>query len=476
MCMKQFAERCELIGMILFFICIGFGQIIWLFDPWTIGTSNWIDSIEWIWYVMSLPFLLWFCASTWRLKIMCRERTASDVLGTYFVLLAIRILLVACALFTIWMIVFHRNQLILYGVSAGLSWSFVLLDQIIRTNQSSKKLHPYLGLTRQSKKAWILVGVTIMIAFLMLFPTSYRVTTPGMSINMNHYAKVASGQSNSKIMGVLVLERPAFAIDWLYAKWFKHYTFVKRSKLDTPMNEQLQVVRSMKLNANKIASAVAFQKTGISQGYISRGVIITQVMSGTPADGIIYPADHILSLNNQPINTTTQFKTFMKSVAPGDIVHISIIRNQNKMTLHVNTRSSSSDSKQAIIGVQISDDVELELPLTVSYKTYWIHQGGPSHGAMLTLALIDQLTAGGVTYGYHIAGTGTIDLQGRIGPVGGIEQKAYTVSRTGADVFFVPSGQEKEAIKGSADLHIVPVKTIDEVLAWLRSHPVEDLN
>jgi PDZ domain-containing protein len=90
---------------------------------------------------------------------------------------------------------------------------------------------------------------------------------------------------------------------------------------------------------------------------------------------------------------------------------------------------------------------------------------------MLTLALIDQMTPGGVTYGNHAAGTGTIDSQGQVGAIGGIRQKAFSIERAGFDVFFVPAEQENEARQGSAHLNIVPVKTIDDILVWLKENP-----
>jgi len=68
-----------------------------------------------------------------------------------------------------------------------------------------------------------------------------------------------------------------------------------------------------------------------------------------------------------------------------------------------------------------------------------------------------------------VAGTGTIGPGGVIGQVGGVRQKAYAVSRTGADVFFVPAGQEDEARLGAPDLTIVPAATLDDVLNWLKS-------
>jgi PDZ domain-containing protein len=89
---------------------------------------------------------------------------------------------------------------------------------------------------------------------------------------------------------------------------------------------------------------------------------------------------------------------------------------------------------------------------------------------MLTLAFIDQLTPGGVTNGHRVAGTGTIEMDGSIGMVGGIPQKAYAVSRTEADVFFVPAEAAEAAAKAAPTLNIVAVSHIDEVLDWLNKH------
>jgi PDZ domain-containing protein len=123
------------------------------------------------------------------------------------------------------------------------------------------------------------------------------------------------------------------------------------------------------------------------------------------------------------------------------------------------------------VGVQIVDAVELDLPLEVKFKSHLFHKGGPSHGAMLALTLMNQLIPGGVTRGNHVAGTGTIDIYGNIGSIGGIAQKALLIERAGADVFFVPAAQLEEARKDTKDLNIVPVNTIDDMLQWLQNHP-----
>ncbi|WKK70957.1 S16 family serine protease [Rathayibacter oskolensis] len=51
--------------------------------------------------------------------------------------------------------------------------------------------------------------------------------------------------------------------------------------------------------------------------------------------------------------------------------------------------------------------------------------GGPSAGMMFALGIIDKLTEGSLNGGEQVAGTGTIDAAGEVGPIGGIRQKMF---------------------------------------------------
>ena len=81
--------------------------------------------------------------------------------------------------------------------------------------------------------------------------------------------------------------------------------------------------------------------------------------------------------------------------------------------------------------------------------------GGPSAGLMFTLGIIDKLKPEDLTGGKIIAGTGTIDDEGEVGPIGGIPQKLVGAKDAGAQLFLVPTGNCAEALRnavpGSAD-------------------------
>ena len=71
--------------------------------------------------------------------------------------------------------------------------------------------------------------------------------------------------------------------------------------------------------------------------------------------------------------------------------------------------------------------------------------GGNSAGLALTLSVLDVLTPGELTGGFQIATTGTIDLEGNVGPIGGVEQKTITARKAGMDLFLVPENSLEKA-------------------------------
>jgi PDZ domain-containing protein len=93
---------------------------------------------------------------------------------------------------------------------------------------------------------------------------------------------------------------------------------------------------------------------------------------------------------------------------------------------------------------------------------------GPSGGLMLALAVTDSLNPGDLTGGRTIAGTGTIDRDGDVGPIGSVSYKVRGAAAAGATVFFVPADDAAEAAKAApATVRVIPVATYADALGWL---------
>jgi Lon-like protease len=97
--------------------------------------------------------------------------------------------------------------------------------------------------------------------------------------------------------------------------------------------------------------------------------------------------------------------------------------------------------------------------------------GGPSAGLMFTLAVYDLLSPEDLTGGWIIAGTGTIALDGAVGPIGGAPQKIAGAEWAGADYIIVPREHAEEARRVARTITIIPVSTVQEAIDALRALP-----
>jgi PDZ domain-containing protein len=111
--------------------------------------------------------------------------------------------------------------------------------------------------------------------------------------------------------------------------------------------------------------------------------------------------------------------------------------------------------------------VDYTFPVEVEIDTARV--GGPSAGLAFTLAIIDDMTPGSLTGGKRVAVTGAIDVDGRVGIVGGVEQKAITARTNRVQLMLVPKGEVRDARRGAGEVRVVGVDTIDEALAALQS-------
>jgi PDZ domain-containing protein len=441
-------------GLILLLPIIIFGELLWVIDPLRLPGDLFL--IDYIHILISLTSIVPFL---WALSALLLWRSART---RKFYSVLIRSIVIASSIPAGLTILAAPKEYWTLGISLVLAFISVLAD-LISTEYTSQRSFP--------KRSVCWTAGAVIALTILLCPTPYLVTYPGMTMNMNRYAHVDEGEPQGHIAGVLIFERPAFPVDWLYARLFPNYSFSRMEDLGMSLGEYNQVVRVMKQDANSVAAAIGMERAGIGRGAIYLGVFVNSVMKGSPAEGILEPGDIIVQMNEQRVNRIEDLQLLMQAVKPGESIAVDVLRDGKPVLLRLDTMPSDVDSDRAVIGIQITDYTEFDVPLKVEFTEYLLHEGGPSHGAMLTLTIIDQLTPGGVTYGNQVAGTGTIRSDGSIGAIGGIRQKAFTVARSGADVFFVPSGQEEEARLGSAELTIVPVRTIDDILNWLKEHP-----
>jgi PDZ domain-containing protein len=94
--------------------------------------------------------------------------------------------------------------------------------------------------------------------------------------------------------------------------------------------------------------------------------------------------------------------------------------------------------------------------------------GGPSGGLVFALGIIEKLTPEDVLKGRVVAGTGTINKAGRIGPIGGVDEKLIAAKRAGATLFLAPTENCDDITHVPAGITVYSVSTLAEAVSVLK--------
>jgi len=201
------------------------------------------------------------------------------------------------------------------------------------------------------------------------------------------------------------------------------------------------------------AIAVALRALGQK---VPQVVSISDLPKGSQSAGILRAGDLVVSIDGKPVSSPDAVRAAVRAHKPGENVAFTVRRNGKVMTLTVRTGASEG---HAVVGVFLRTG--FSFPIKVSINAGDV--GGPSAGMMFSLAIYDKLTPGALTGGIKIAGTGTIDSAGTVGPIGGIAQKLVGAKRGGAAWFLAPAGNCKEVVGHVPDgLQVVKVATFTQ--------------
>lgn len=246
----------------------------------------------------------------------------------------------------------------------------------------------------------------------------------------------------------------------LLAAWLSPDTDIASESLYFPADataQQVQAENTEMMNESQVvAAATALRALGTD---VPTSVAVAQVSSGGPSDGVLEPGDEIVSVDGTAVHSTAEVRDLVQPVAPGTSLPITIRRDGAQQTVRVKTADMEGHS---IIGVILG--LHYDLPITVTLNTGRV--GGPSAGLMFSLAIYDALTPGSLTGGQQIAGTGTMQDDGTVGPISGIAQKMVGAREAGARWFLAPA-EECAATVGRVPqgMTVVRVTSFDDARA-----------
>lgn len=186
-------------------------------------------------------------------------------------------------------------------------------------------------------------------------------------------------------------------------------------------------------------------------------VQLANVSDDGPAKDVLRKGDELVTVDGKHIVTAKDVVAAVSSVKPGTAIGVVFRRDGVEQTAEITLAPRPDDSGKGYLG--ITPDEISKGPIKVAFNLGEI--GGPSAGLMFTLALIDKLTPGDLSGGKFVAGTGTIDPDGKVGPIGGIQYKMIAARDKGAETFLVPAANCNEAAQRTpAGLRLVKVENL----------------
>jgi len=192
------------------------------------------------------------------------------------------------------------------------------------------------------------------------------------------------------------------------------------------------------------------------------GVIVQDVLGGAPAEGRLFPGDLITHVNGSPVADVGQLRDAIGAAEDGRPVTLRVRPIEGGATSSVEVRPTRVEGvDRPVIGIA----TVANFPYEVDIQSGTI--GGPSAGLMWALGVIETLTPEDLTGGRVIAGTGTVDLEGRVGRIGGVRQKVVGAEEAGAEMFLLPRGDMPDARGAGEGIELVPVDTVEQALRFL---------
>lgn len=179
--------------------------------------------------------------------------------------------------------------------------------------------------------------------------------------------------------------------------------------------------------------------------------------------------DIIVQVNGASITTNISLVAHVRPLRPGSTIHLLVERLgvRRPIRLAFPTIAYGGYTAIGIAAQTIYTAPSSALPFHVTIDSGDVQ--GPSAGLMFALAISNRLSASDLTHGYKIAGTGEIDADGVVGPIGGVKQKVIGARESGARLFFVPRFLNyAEAKRYASGITLVPVSTLSEAIAYLR--------
>jgi Lon-like protease len=319
------------------------------------------------------------------------------------------------------------------------------------------------------------IGAVLLVLFGLLgtiVPVPYVAQVPGPTFNTlgniggspiitlhGRARNPANGNLNLTTVGV---SRGGLSLVDAVRGWFdKEISVVPEESVyppDQSVKKTQQVNRQAFLTSEQAAESAALGHLGYPDK-----VVVQSLSSGSPSQGKLEDSDAIEAVDGHRTPDAATLEKVLGTVPGGTAVQVDYTRLGKAGRATITTKPASGRTG-SLLGVLVRDAPSAPFDVAIQVADV----GGPSAGLMLTLGILDLVGKTDLTHGKVIAGTGTIDPDGKVGPIGGIQLKMIAARKLGAKLFLVPADNCAEAKAApNPGYPLAKVATVDDALEAL---------
>ena len=324
---------------------------------------------------------------------------------------------------------------------------------------------------------WAILTLVAVVGSLIAASTisvPYYAISPGGALPVVPLVHVTDGP-NFPPKGSLYLVTVSLGSTTLFEAlqgWLDPTTDVVKRDVIVPPHVSPGKLREVNLQAmdtsKEQAIGVAFEQLGYD-AITGQGAQIAAVLPRSPADGVLVPGDVITEIDTTRIELHSEAVHALTSRKPGDRVHLTVEPKGGGASkgLDVVLAAKPGRPRQPMLGVVLrTAKPAFNFPYKVEIDSEQI--GGPSAGLAFTLEVLDVLTKGELTGGRRVAATGTMEIDGSVGVIGGVAQKTAAVKDAGVRLFLVPMDEVAQARRHAGKgLRVEGVRNIQDALRIL---------
>ena len=335
----------------------------------------------------------------------------------------------------------------------------------------SKIYDKFINFIKENYKQLIFLIVFLIV---MSFPLDYSVMVSGGTINVNDRVSIkgeyeSDGSYNLAYVTELKGTIPTVLLSYIIPDWKKipleeykassnesQDDITKRAKIYLKYSEQAAI---------KLAYLKAYKEFKIKNSEFNI------VYVDEKAETTLKIGDIILKANDITITSLEQYRNIVEKSDIGDTINLKILRDKKEEEASIKVKNI--DNKK-VSGISILElyDYETSPEIELSFKN---NESGSSGGLMLALSIYDKLISEDLTNGLKIVGTGTVDFDGNVGEIDGVEYKLMGAVKQKADLFIVPTGENYETClklkeERGYNIELIEAKTFDEIIEILRNY------